>query len=1192
MTATALGFLISFVSWVFPLLSIALLSYALALHSKKDTGAVRLFFAAFATFCRNVLILIDYGTGNSLNSHQYLLFLDLVLLLAMALAVMGSRALLSAQGIDEGRARRRSLTAIAIALWFVPAISGLMGILSPIQVLRGAVYGSSVLCLAWIYVAFGLMAGHHFGRDGRVYLRFSYIAAGLALASPFLRMFAFEDAIVRRATVWWWVEVLLMSASTTLLALIVIFVVRGARKVSLRSLLTRDLRTTRVISKRVFGFIILIVLTAMTLSTLLIRRSGEELTATMTKELQFRQMSELQTIGSRLQNASETLRSCVQGLALSNGLTNGDSEYADSVFSAFSQTANTLLMCATVVIDKNGEIIRSNRPSDSLGEIVSQPELASFAREALERGDSVAGPAFLGLGLRSRLVVFYCPTDAAGKDTYERLPGAYILVSSGAMAARFLRVPGGANGETSLTDEDGNRLLSSESESASGKIGPHLGIPPESEAATLSLLMENSPRSTVLRTRGATKLLAYRAITLGRKRYSLIASTPWKTVLSTIDTAYLKQYQLLGFIMFLVLFGSGTAIAVSTRWGRSLERVMQKRTEQLLHEKVNFEQALRSIGNPLILVNEELDITYANAEFISAFKTDGNAKCFDAVFHRDTPCEECLAQEAIRTDAVCHAVRTSLDNREERCFDITVSPKKDEEGNVLGASILLNDITERNALERKIRESEEKYKRLVETSPDMVCILQNGTLLYANRVLMDKLGYSPQRLFSRDFKLMEQSVHPDSREDAQNHIESLECGKPAKEVELCLLTRGGEELQTLCKGVHITYEGQSAVELILVDITNLKQLHSQLLEAERHASLGELTASIAHELNNKLAPILAYSQLLREKVEDEQMLQKLSSIEKCALGAKSVMESLLAFSRKSSPLREYVDLNKTMNDTIQLVKYRLDACNIDLILELDPKLPLTMADPKQIEQVFLNIMNNAYQAMEERGGTLYIISFIEGSTICFNITDTGPGISEKNQLKIFNPFFTTKPSGKGTGLGLSCSYGIIQAHNGEIKCKSKLGRGTTFAIYLPVVEGEITQKRPESKSQAPLAKTDSARILVVDDEEVLREMMTDILSEDHIVFGAGEGREAIRLLEEKSIDMIVMDIRMPGLDGFAIYKWVKENKPLLIRRILFTTGDIYEPKTRAFVKQAEVTCIPKPFSVNTFMKQVNSILNG
>ena len=855
MTAVVLGFLISFITWVFPLLALALFSYALALHSRESTGAVHLFFAAFAAFCRNLLILIDFGTRSPFAAHHYRLFLDLVLLLAMSLAVMGSSTFLSVQGISLSARYRRTMIGIALAFWLIPAISGLAGEFSAIEVLHYAVYNSAVICLAWGYLVLGAVAARHFGKTGARAQSLSKAACLLILLHPVVRMYFFRASTIPRSPLWWGVDIFLLGFSTILCGVMVMLTAKGARSVELRSLLKRELRVQKVVSKRTIVFIGLGVIVAVLLSLLLIQRSGEELTSAVTRELQNRQVSQLLGISSRFQDASRSLRSCLAGLAMACGRDVAEPTCTGEVFDIFLRMANDQIPCNILITSPEGRIIRTDASSQRVNTLMSRIDAGLMKADTASTDTGVLGPRFIASNrAQDGFFAFYAPVFASGPPGGRLLLRVYLFASAKTIVNRFLRGVSSAPGSISLIDASGNVLLSTSPHLVAGNVARRLGVASRGEKQDiLSRAITSNPGAMVYRTTDSSLLISYCAVYLGERNYYLLAIAPWDLVLLSISSAYLKQYQLLGFIMILVLFGSIIAVYVSTKWGRTLERIMLAKTEQLRHEKVNLEQAMRSIGNPLIIVNEDLDITYANPEFISAFSAPNGKKCYEVVYCRDEPCDDCLARRAIDTDEVCHAVRLDGDGPDARCFDITASPKKDLEGNVLGSIILLSDVTERNTFERRIRESEEKYKRLVEASPDMVCIVQSGRMIYANKVLIEKLGFSPRELFSSDFELVANIVHPDWREEASKFLESLNGNESSAEMELSLTTKLGQEIQVLFKGVPITYGGLEAVEVILVDITKLKELHKQLLQAERLASLGELTASIAHELNNKLS---------------------------------------------------------------------------------------------------------------------------------------------------------------------------------------------------------------------------------------------------------------------------------------------------------------------------------------------------
>jgi signal transduction histidine kinase len=377
-----------------------------------------------------------------------------------------------------------------------------------------------------------------------------------------------------------------------------------------------------------------------------------------------------------------------------------------------------------------------------------------------------------------------------------------------------------------------------------------------------------------------------------------------------------------------------------------------------------------------------------------------------------------------------------------------------------------------------------------------------------------------------------------------------------------------------------------------LEVANLKlrETNEQLVRTEKLASLGELVAGVAHELNNKLLPVLAYSQLLKEQEFSDDILRYVDTIEKSAAGASAVVSSLLNFARPSSSRRDLVNLNSTMRDTLALLDYRISTSRIDVDVQLDDDLPETMADEKQISQVFLNLVNNAFQAMEETGGKLMIRSLRESDRIHFIVSDTGCGIPTENLSKIFDPFFSTKGSG-GTGLGLSVSYGLISAHGGEISVESTLDKGTTFKIQLPV--SRVSRRAEKQTVDSPSGtESEKFRVLVAEDDLDCRAAVSDILKMEYDVSAVENGEEAIAELSKEEYDLVIIDCMMPGLNGFELYKWMLDNRAELREKVVFMTGDIFVPEIKSFLETTGCPYITKPFAMDDFRRTVNSALTG
>jgi len=369
--------------------------------------------------------------------------------------------------------------------------------------------------------------------------------------------------------------------------------------------------------------------------------------------------------------------------------------------------------------------------------------------------------------------------------------------------------------------------------------------------------------------------------------------------------------------------------------------------------------------------------------------------------------------------------------------------------------------------------------------------------------------------------------------------------------------------------------------------TKLRETHEQLVRSEKLASLGELVAGVAHELNNKLLPVLAYAQLLKERNLPDDILRYVTTLEKSAAGATSVVGSLLNFARPASTTRNPVNLNATMRETLSLLDYSIKASNVNVELQLDDRVPPTMADEKQISQVFLNIVNNAFQAMKEKGGALTIRSKREDDDIIFAISDTGCGIPKEHLLKIFDPFFSTKGSG-GTGLGLSVSHGLIRAHEGEISVKSKEGKGTIFTIRLPITKP--AKKKPRTERSGGIRKGERYRVLVADDDAECRSAISDILEAEHNVTVVENGEEALACLAKEDYDLIIVDCVMPGLNGLELYKWILNNRAELRKRVVFITGDIFVSEIKTFLESTGCQYIAKPFAMEDLKRTVATVL--
>ena len=359
------------------------------------------------------------------------------------------------------------------------------------------------------------------------------------------------------------------------------------------------------------------------------------------------------------------------------------------------------------------------------------------------------------------------------------------------------------------------------------------------------------------------------------------------------------------------------------------------------------------------------------------------------------------------------------------------------------------------------------------------------------------------------------------------------------------------------------------------------------------ATLGELAAEIAHELNNPLAAVMTFAHLLKSQDLPEGVGADVETIYAEAQRATKVVHNLLAFARRHEPEKSYTDVVGAVSQALILKGRELSANNIEVLTHYESGLPKTMVDEHQLTQVFLNIVTNADQTMTESngGGTLWVRGWREGANLRFSFRDNGPGIKPENMEKIFDPFFTTKKEGKGTGLGLSMCYRMVRAHGGKILVESKEGEGTTFIVELPIegpvdgaIEGQVEGPGEEGKIKG-------GSILVVDDEEVFTDPLCRILSkEGHEVEVARDGEEAWRAIGQKRYECILMDVRMPELGGKELYRRIKEKDEGMAKRVIFATGDTLNPETQEFLENTGNAWLGKPFTVEELEIKIQECL--
>ena len=379
-------------------------------------------------------------------------------------------------------------------------------------------------------------------------------------------------------------------------------------------------------------------------------------------------------------------------------------------------------------------------------------------------------------------------------------------------------------------------------------------------------------------------------------------------------------------------------------------------------------------------------------------------------------------------------------------------------------------------------------------------------------------------------------------------------------------------------------------------VETLKNTQEQLVQSEKLSGVGEFVAGVTHELNNPLAAVMGFSEMLKESDVDPKHRRYLDMIHKSAQRCQKIVQSLLSFARRHQPERRPVSVNSLVESILEIVHYQLRTSNIEVTTQLDPNLPVVFADAHQIQQVLLNVINNARQAIEDHTprGSIKIVTETTDANVRIIIHDNGPGIPEENLRRIFDPFFTTKEVGKGTGLGLSLCYGIIREHGGTITPLNRHGEGATFIIELPIMEivGDSAELRMVAETGTPdLDEGNGKKVLVIDDEEAILQMMREELTRrGYEVEVAASGEAGLNRLKKNNCDVVFCDWKMPGLNGRQVYETLRTTKPDLCRRVVFITGDVINEPMREFLEKEERLCLAKPFKLVEVRRAIKTVL--
>jgi len=638
------------------------------------------------------------------------------------------------------------------------------------------------------------------------------------------------------------------------------------------------------------------------------------------------------------------------------------------------------------------------------------------------------------------------------------------------------------------------------------------------------------------------------------------------------------------------------------------ERERKRAEEALRRSEQNFRDSIENSPLGIRIVTADGETLYANRALLDIWGYS-SVEELEAVPRNQRYTPESYAEHQERKEKrrrgepVPESYEISIVRKDGQVRHLAVSRGEVQWNGKRQFQVAYQDITDRKRADEALQQSEEKYRTILKEIEDSYFEVDlAGNLTFVNDSTCRSLRYSREELLGMNYRGFTAQEDIEHVYQTFNHVYRM--GKPNKgfswkvvrkdgtegfvEATVSLLrSHGGEIIGFRGVGRDITERKKAEEER--------KQLEQKAQISSRLASVGEMAAGVAHEINNPLTGVIGYAQLLMDREDVPFDIRKdLTAINEGSQRMAGIVKRLLAFSRQTKPERRYVDINELIESTLALRDYHLKVNNIKVTIKLAPDVPETVADPGQIQQVLLNLIVNAETEMKlaHGRGKLTITTEKSDNIIKISVKDDGPGIKPELMDRIFDPFFTTREVGQGTGLGLSLCYGIIAEHNGKIYAESKPGKGATFIVELPVVtEAELPE--PVEPVVEESEKVTKARILMVDDEQVVRELVKRVLGgEGYEVDTIDNAADALKMIADQRYNLILLDIKMPGMDGAELYRRIQKIAKSLARRVVFITGDIVSAATEKFLSETKVARIDKPFTAEQLRREVKRALSG
>lgn len=511
-------------------------------------------------------------------------------------------------------------------------------------------------------------------------------------------------------------------------------------------------------------------------------------------------------------------------------------------------------------------------------------------------------------------------------------------------------------------------------------------------------------------------------------------------------------------------------------------------------------------------------------------------------------------------------------------------------------------------LQRKVDTTEERYRRLFEQALEgiIVASADQMQIIEMNQAAQQLLGVTlarPKNACIRDFL---QSADPKNPMPAENDQWFTWVHQ---QHHLTLVRHDGGTRQVEVAGAKVEVDGKPVFQFFVRELTERARLEQQLRQAERLSAIGQMISGIAHELNNPLAAVQGYLELVLQRHElNPQTRADLEKVARESRRAVKLVKNFLSLAREQPENRQAVDFNQTIRKVLEQRAAEFRVTGMELLLDLDPKLPKTVADAEKVEQVLGILTHNAIQAMMDTPASacLKVSTCVNGKSLTIKVADTGPGVPPAIQARIFEPFFTTKEVGAGTGLGLSIAHGIMNEHRGSIRLEPT-ETGACFALDFPLLDttgvpalrerisepefdSRVISKSPAPSQPATPAKN-TPRILVLDDEKAIAEMLGEMLGLlGYRIAVCNSGPQALAQLETGDFDVVLSDFRMPGMNGREFYEAAFQKHPAISRKIIFLTGDVVNEDTRSFLDSIKAPYLGKPFHLDKVEETVSTLL--